>query len=395
MVATLLALAVLSTSAGAQEDPERIRDRLEATRSQLSQAEGKLEDVTTSVAATRSDLQAVDRRLVGLLAEQQRLEAELAAAQQRVDDAAARTARATEELQQQTAALEQARAELARQERTFDDRVAAAYKFGPISYVDALLGVGEFDDFVTTVYYVRSVFQAERGMIADMEDLTETIRARRSAIDELRDDLLRQQEAAQAARDQVRRATERQQQLAADVAAERQRRQHVLGQLEATRAHYQHLVEDLQEESRALARELRTSRWRAGAPGIGELVWPTDGVRTSGFGWRRHPIFGAERFHAGIDISGDTGQPVVSASEGLVVSAGWRGGYGLAVVVDHGGGLATLYAHLSRIVVGEGAVVDEAQKIGEVGSTGWSTGPHLHYEVRVQGEPRDPMRWYG
>jgi murein DD-endopeptidase MepM/ murein hydrolase activator NlpD len=76
------------------------------------------------------------------------------------------------------------------------------------------------------------------------------------------------------------------------------------------------------------------------------------------------------------------------------VSAGWRGGYGLTVVIDHGGGMHTLYAHQSQLAVSAGAVVGQGQKIGEVGSTGNSTGPHLHYEIRINGEPRDPMGWY-
>lgn len=392
---TLLALIMLSTGAVAHEDPDGIRLQLEATRDRLGQAQAELDSLIANVASSRAELHATDHRLVDLLDEQRRLEADLAVAQQRLDEAAVRTAAATERLQEETEALDEARSRLAQQERTFEDRVSAAYKYGPFSYVDALLGVGEFDDFVTTVYYVRSVFQAEQSMISDMEDLTDSIRASRSAIDALRDDLVSQQGRAQAARDQVRAATERQQRLAAEVATEKQRREQVLAQMEATKAHYEQLVEDLQRESESLARELRTSRWRAGAPGVGDLLWPTDGIKTSEFGSRRHPIFGTQRFHAGIDISGDTGQPVVAANEGLVVHAGWRGGYGLAVVLDHGGGLATLYAHLSRVTVAEGDVVDGAQKIGEVGSTGWSTGPHLHYEVRVQGEPRDPMRWYG
>lgn len=391
---TLLALVALIGAGGAHNDPEQVRRQLEDTQDRLGQARDQLSDVSASVRATRHELQHIDERLLALRAEQRRLEDRLAAAQSRYEEAAARTADATRRLQEQTEALRRTRQRLHEHEQTFEGRVAATYKYGPISYADALLGVEDFGDFVTTMYYVRSVLETERGIITEIQDLSETIRTRRAEVDALRDQLAAEQEQAGRARTQVREATEQHRAVTLRVAEQKDRREQVLAELEGTKAHYEQLVAQLEQESQRLAEELRSSRWRAGAPGVGELVWPTDGVKTGDYGWRTHPIFGTRRFHAGIDISGEIGQPIVAAAEGLVVHAGWRGGYGLAVVIDHGGGLATLYAHQSWMAVSEGQVVEQGQKIGEVGSTGWSTGPHLHFEVRVNGEPKDPMQWY-
>jgi murein DD-endopeptidase MepM/ murein hydrolase activator NlpD len=124
-------------------------------------------------------------------------------------------------------------------------------------------------------------------------------------------------------------------------------------------------------------------------------VWPAAGPVTSGFGWRTHPISGTRRFHAGIDIGAPAGAPVRAAGAGVVAAAGWRGGYGLTVEVDHGEGVTTLYAHLSSIAVRPGEPVATGQQLGAVGSTGASTGPHLHFEVRVQDSPVDPAGWLG
>jgi murein DD-endopeptidase MepM/ murein hydrolase activator NlpD len=132
----------------------------------------------------------------------------------------------------------------------------------------------------------------------------------------------------------------------------------------------------------------------AGALGDSDLMWPTDGVVTSGFGLRMHPIFDVERLHAGVDIPAPTGQAVLASADGVVVTAGVRGGYGYAVVIAHTGGLSTLYGHLSDIDVYAGQYVDPLQQIGNVGSTGDSTGPHLHYEIRVNGVPNNPMYWF-
>jgi len=117
------------------------------------------------------------------------------------------------------------------------------------------------------------------------------------------------------------------------------------------------------------------------------------GEVTSGFGYRIHPIFNVRRMHTGIDIDADTGDPIKAASGGTVVSAGWRGGYGKCVVIAHSGGLATLYGHMSEIKVSVGQAVKKGQVIGKVGSTGYSTGPHLHFEVRVNGDCVDPLKY--
>jgi murein DD-endopeptidase MepM/ murein hydrolase activator NlpD len=108
---------------------------------------------------------------------------------------------------------------------------------------------------------------------------------------------------------------------------------------------------------------------------------------------RTHPIFGTSRMHSGTDFGAPTGSPVAASDSGRVVSAGWRGGYGNTVVIDHGGGMATLYAHLSSISVSAGQSVSRGQGVGAVGCTGYCTGPHLHFEVRVNGATRNPMNY--
>ena len=112
---------------------------------------------------------------------------------------------------------------------------------------------------------------------------------------------------------------------------------------------------------------------------------------TSGFGMRGHPLLGRQRAHLGIDLAAPTGSPIVATSDGVVTTADWRGGYGLFVALDHGRGLETRYGHMSRLGVGVGQRVSKGQILGFVGSTGLSTGPHLHYEMRVNGHPIDPL----
>lgn len=123
-------------------------------------------------------------------------------------------------------------------------------------------------------------------------------------------------------------------------------------------------------------------------------VWPVVGKLESGFGGRRNPFGGSSyEFHSGQDIDAATGDPVVAGASGKVSFAGWQNGYGQIVVIDHGGGLTTRYGHLSHIDVANGQSVERSQFIGRVGSTGRSTGPHLHYEVRINDQPVNPLQY--
>jgi murein DD-endopeptidase MepM/ murein hydrolase activator NlpD len=124
-----------------------------------------------------------------------------------------------------------------------------------------------------------------------------------------------------------------------------------------------------------------------GSPSKSGLIWPVSGPLTSGFGMR----WG--RMHTGIDIAAGYGAPIVAAKSGTVISAGWNGGYGQATIIDHGGGFSTLYGHQSRIAVSDGQTVSQGQVIGYEGCTGHCTGPHLHFETRVNGSPQNPINY--
>ncbi|MBV8163420.1 MAG: M23 family metallopeptidase [Candidatus Eremiobacteraeota bacterium] len=132
-----------------------------------------------------------------------------------------------------------------------------------------------------------------------------------------------------------------------------------------------------------IARELARERYLAAIPSI----WPTLGYVSSGFGYRSYPDSG---FHPGLDIVNDYGAPIVATASGVVVEAGWYAGYGYRVIIDHGNGLSSMYAHASRLLVEEGQTVKKGQEIAEIGETGFATGPHVHYQVMLWGRPIDP-----
>ncbi len=392
----VLCLGLTATAAVAQEaDPAQLADELESTQQHLEQARTGAGVVQQQVGDAQQQLAAADSRLLALSEQLRAREAELAEATAMHEQAAVRTAQAQARLDEVSAALDATRRRLQRDEDRFSDRVAAAYMYGgSLQMAEALLASDDISDLVQTGYYVRSVLDEDKELIDRVGEEARTVAEQRRVADRLRDSLATEQAAAERARREVERATEVQRDLTTMVAEERAARQATLVRLETDLASYTQLVAAYESESARLAEELAQSRWQAAAPGAGGLLWPTDGRAGSGYGYRTHPIFGTQRLHSGVDIAAPTGQPIIAAAAGQVVSAGWRGGYGLAVVIDHGGGLATLYAHQSRLHVSSGEVVAAGQQIGEIGSTGQSTGPHLHYEIREDGVPRDPMAWY-
>lgn len=398
LVAGVLVVLTASTAVAqesASSDPAQLSEELEETTRKLEEARSGAGAVQQQVGDAQSQLAQADSRLHALTEQLRRREAELAEATAIYREAAARTAEAQDRLEELTASLAATQARLERDEDRFGDRVAAAYMYGgTLQMAEAMLASDDFSELVQTGYYVRSVLDQDKQLVDRVTAETRAMAAQRRRADQLRDTLATQEATAARARQEVERATDVQRELTAQVADERAARQATLTRLESDLATYTQLVAAYEAESARLAEELAESRWQGAAPGKGGMVWPTDGAAGSGFGYRTHPIFGTRRLHAGVDIPGPTGQSIVAAAAGQVVSAGWRGGYGLAVVIDHGDGLATLYAHQSRLHVGAGQVVTPGQQIGEIGSTGQSTGPHLHFEVREHGQPRDPMAWY-
>jgi len=153
-------------------------------------------------------------------------------------------------------------------------------------------------------------------------------------------------------------------------------------------------LEVLEAKMNRLEQDIRAYEAILRERGYTPSIWPVNGRLESGFGGRRNPFGGSSyEFHSGQDIDAPSGEPVIAGASGKVVFAGWQNGYGQLVVIDHGGGLTTRYGHLSNIDVIEGQMVSRAEFLGRVGSTGRSTGPHLHYEVRINDEPVNPLQY--
>jgi murein DD-endopeptidase MepM/ murein hydrolase activator NlpD len=337
--------------------------------SQLSEVVDELEDAQAAVDSAEASVSA--------------LEAELSAAQDRLEEL-------TELLAEQTRRLERLKAEYEKAVAILEARVRAAYIDEQPDMLAFLVSASSFDEIIDSVELLNRIGEQDQRIARQVEQAREKAAAERKATIRTKRLQAATVSVITARTDEARVARDR-------LAADRDRlttvqaiKTSALTDTRETRGEYLREVEALAAQSAALAAQIRAAQEEAGSTGTGQpsaagLVWPCDGVVVSGFGMR----WG--RMHEGIDIGCAYGTPNRAAAAGTVIYAGWLGGYGNLVVVDHGNGLSTAYAHASSILVGVGQQVAQGETVSLVGSTGNSSGPHLHFEVRVNGQAVDPL----
>ena len=326
--------------------------RLAATDDQLARLGGQIDAVGAKLTTTREKL--------GLLREQLRLK--------RLE-------------------LRQAEKKLALEKDSFQQRVVATDKTSDLTYVDVVLESTSFEDLITRMSVVRD-------FIAGDDDLVGRFQNTRDAVEGGKQAIAGKESAVHAAVADLQQQSDALAGLRAAQAASlalRKQKNGTLASVEGNLALLERQENELLAESNSLTGVINGSS--GGGGGTGSLIWPVHGPVTSPFGWRIHPILGTKKFHTGIDIGVGYGTPIHAADSGAVIYATWMSGYGNVIIIDHGRGISTLYAHQSSLAVGNGVKVSRGQTIGYVGSTGFSTGPHLHFEVRVNGTPVDPMAY--
>ncbi|NPV29143.1 MAG: peptidoglycan DD-metalloendopeptidase family protein [Firmicutes bacterium] len=348
--------------------------------SELEDRKRELNEVNRMIEVRKQQIQENKRRQRNVLEELDRLDRDIDRVEQEL-----------QALNGQIAALERAidaaRQELQKAEKDLEERTAILhqrlrdiYTEGQVSYLEVLLQATSLGDFLTRFDLMQRIAEQDIKLMKELA-------AERDRIEQRKKDLEARQERLTLLREQTRVKQ-------SYLTARSEEKKGVLKQLESEREAYERALDELEATSRRLAQIIQQLQAKKPSPrrGTGRFIWPVPGYSTvtSGYGMRFHPILHQSRMHTGIDIAAPTGAAVVASDDGTVIYTGWLGGYGQVVVIDHGGGYSTLYAHLSRIVAGNGSQVRQGETIGYVGSTGWSTGPHLHFEVRVNGEPQNP-----
>ena len=423
MIVTVLCVAgvLAPAAAGAAANPESALDRV---NDELEDAESNLRGVERRKAVALSDLERIDARQAELDAQLERLGVRLDAAEAALADSQARLAQTTQTLTAVEGQLADTRARLEDNQDEFSQRARSTYMYGgQASWTHLVLGIDSIDEFQRGLKYARSVLRNDQEVVERISALESTVQRTTVELGKLQDERAAQRAVDARRRDEAAAIVAEREAVAREVEVEADKRRLLVARLETDRESYMTMVANLEATGEQLEAELREREVAAAAreaaaaeraaiaraaaargattgatagpapASAGAMQWPVIAPVTSPFGWRTHPVFGTRRFHAGMDIGAPDRTPIGAATDGVVVSAGWRGGYGNAVVIDHGGGVTTTYAHQSSVAVSAGQRVSRGQTIGYVGSTGYSTGPHVHFEVRVNGSPTNPMAY--
>ena len=370
-----------------------LSQKLEDVRSELRKIRTNIQNAETTKKAALDDISALDQDIDGL-------EAEVAKATTARDAAAEKLAALSEQRDQVTTELNRKRDELGQTERdlqgqqnVFNDRVANVYKSGGrVVYLAALLEPHSLAELVGRIDLLSAIVGHDSKILGQIKTLKTRVEEQKLVLEDTRARVAVLERDQRAATQELQAVVSDRQASLGKLESARTAKGKVVAAAEKDQAAWNKQENQLLAESDRVAGLLRSASAKAPVKaGSGVLSWPVNGAVTSGFGYRMHPIFHVRKMHTGIDISAGMGAPIKAASAGTVVSAGWRGGYGKCVVISHAGSLATLYAHQSEILVSVGETVKRGDVIGKVGSTGYSTGPHLHFEVRVNGSPVDPL----
>jgi murein DD-endopeptidase MepM/ murein hydrolase activator NlpD len=333
----------------------RVREQL---RNQEDAARDRLSTLQDQIGDTASKLETQETQLENATVELQRIEKDLAKAQVVYD----------------------------KQQSSMAARLRFLQRQGSVRGWTALLQSRSFEELLDRRYQLKRVYASDKRSLVALKESKDKIEVKQLevAAQKNRIALITEQLMTQKATYENRAQTEKT--LVTRLNNDRQALEAAEQQLADES---QRISQDIQQRLAARIAFPSTSF----IPGTGRFIVPSEGPLTSSFGWRTHPILGTGRFHNGMDFGADQGSPIRAADNGVVIAAGWEGGYGNTVIIDHGNGLTTLYAHASELYVTVGQPVQRGQVVAAVGSTGFSTGPHLHFEVRQQGEPTDPIAY--
>lgn len=357
----LVSISTMSMADDLNDKLQNLQEQINETRVQQENWQVVINEITEKLKIIQVELNEAAGRLRSIQNEQEAI---------------------NKQIKQTEEEIRKAEIHLKQRQDILNKRVRSIYMHGQLSYLEVITGSKSFSDFANRLELLKRIIHSDFKLIQEIQRQKALIEAKKDELQQKKNKLDALAEEAKKAEDQIRAKKEEQQQIM----NEAKRQKDAAAAMEA----------DLIAESNNVRRLIQA---RSGSlqgegtvvQGSGTFIWPCNGPITSPFGYRTHPIFGTTIYHAGMDIGVDYGTPIHAADGGTVILAGWCGGYGNAVIIDHGNGLQTLYGHNTSVAVSEGQAVSQGEVIAYAGSTGYSTGPHCHFEVRENGEAVDPM----
>ena len=353
--------------AGAASSSE-LKDKLSSLEDQKAEIKKELDSTANKVSDVEKTRAALQKEITLTKEEIETVKAYIERLQQQID------VKSTE--------LESAQKALEAKEENFSQTVRTTYEQGDISYLEVLLNSSSFSDLLNRLDIVSTIMDDNKKIVAEYTAAKEDIQQKRDDLQKTQDEQVQYQDNLNYKAEELKSSEAQQAALQESLEAYQKEQ----------KAEYERITSEMD----TVSDQVTTTGSGTATRYSGTFTWPLPGytVASSRYGWRVHPIYGTRKFHKGEDIPAPTGAAIVAAASGTVTTAGWVSGYGNYTVINHGGGVMTAYGHQSAIYVSVGQTVSAGQTIGAVGSTGNSTGPHLHFEVYVNGATQSPMSYF-
>ena len=367
---------ILNQSDASDTTAENEEDPIESLKTEKNELEEKLNDVNNQIVYIQSELTA-------LLYEIEELNLQILNNEEEIEALKAEELKIVDFINVAEVELEKITVKYEKQKELLEKRLVAMYKTNDITYLDVLVNSKSISEFISNYYLISELIEADEKLLNNVSTIKKNLESINKSLIDKKEILEKNKEKSEKMKIALKNMN------AIKNSKISQLNENEL-ELHNEVSEYQAQISDIEKEIKLLAINSISSEYVGGI-----MAWPVPGYTriTSVFGMRTHPITGVYKLHTGLDIGAPTGVNFIAANDGIVVKAGYNAAYGNMVIVDHGGGVSTLYAHGSEILVEVGQEVTRGTSVLKVGSTGYSTGPHAHFEVRINGEYVDPFEY--
>jgi murein DD-endopeptidase MepM/ murein hydrolase activator NlpD len=347
----------------------------------INELKGKQKDTEKQMDKTKDAIKEISNQAKNVSNEIKELDKKLNVATDELSAVEEEIKKLEKNIEKKEEELIEAEANIEEKQDTFNKRLRVMYKTGNAGYIEILLSSTSISDFLSRQDMLKSIAKHDTELITYMKDQRDIIDARKAELNS-------QKTKVEVSKNklEVRRR---------DLAKATRAKEDMMNRLKEDHIALEKEYDSLNDLAKSIEADIVKKQVNNNPYSGGTMSWPVPGYSrvSSPFGYRIHPILKRKKFHSGIDIPAPTGSNVIAGAEGTVIHSGSLGGYGKVIMIDHGGGIVTLYAHNSRLIASNGQSVDKGDVIAKIGSTGMSTGPHSHFEVRKNGAYVNPIPW--
>ncbi len=349
---------------------DEVQNQIIQTNKKLTETKKKEKSVLGTLVKTQQELEQIDHNLANL--------------NNKIGNTVQQISVISTQVNKAESELDVVEAQLSGRKEILNKRLRTLYMHGYQNWLIYLFGGKDFTNFVSRFETVGRFAKIDINMIQSLQEQQKLITEKKQEIVQKQQELNDQKELFVQLKDQNKQAMNNKLEVT-------QKKQKELEIIQGSRNELEKALDELEQTSKQIEAEIRQYQEKNQTTlGTGKYIWPVRGHIVQNFGWRMHPILRRRQYHTGLDIAIEYGTPILAADSGVVIFAGYNGGYGKMLLIDHGSGFSTLYGHASALLVDKGQTVVKGQIVAKVGTTGLSTGPHLHFEIRKNGTPVNP-----